>query len=53
MPDTSFIDISSRWLEELAGNVDAKTIEQYRWSLESFVYPEFGEKESQDITEEE
>ena len=49
---STFIDISSRWLSELAGNVDAKTIEHYRWSLESFVYPEFGEKEPQDITEE-
>lgn len=48
----TFIDIASRWLEELAGNVDAKTIEHYRWSLESFVYPEFEEKEPQDITEE-
>ena len=52
MPETSFIDIASRWLDELAGNVDTKTIEHYRWSLESFVYPEFVEKEPQDITEE-
>ena len=50
MPNTTFIDIASRWLDELAGNVEPKTIEHYRWSLESFVYPEFGEKEPQDIT---
>lgn len=49
---STFKDISSRWLSELAENVDAKTIEHYRWSLESFVYPEFGEKEPQDISEE-
>ena len=52
MSDSSFIAIASRWLGELAGNVDAKTIEHYRWSLERFVYPEFGERVPQDITEE-
>ena len=52
MPETTFIDIASRWLDETAGNVDPKTIEHYRWSLESFVYPECGERKPQDITEE-
>ena len=53
MPDTpTFIDLASRWLDELAGNVEPKTIEHYRWSLANFVYPEFGEREPQDITEE-
>ncbi len=52
MPDTTFIDIASRWLDELAGNVETKTVEHYRWSLESFVYPELGEQEPQNITEE-
>lgn len=50
MPDTTFIDIASRWLDELAGNVDPKTIEHYRWLLENYVYPKFGE--TLDITEE-
>lgn len=53
MPDTpTFIDITTRWLDELAGNVEPKTVDHYRWSLESFVYPEFGEREPKDITEE-
>lgn len=43
MPDTTFIDISSRWLAATAGNVDSKTIEHYRWLLENYVYPKFGE----------
>ncbi len=47
----SFSIIASRWLDELAENVDAKTSEYYRWSLESFVYPELGEREPRDITE--
>ena len=47
----TFQDIASRWLTELAGTVDAKTSEYYRWSLESFVFPEFGKREPQDITE--
>lgn len=51
MPDTpTFIDIASRWLDELAGNVKPKTVEHYRWLLENYVYPKLGE--TLDITEE-
>ena len=49
MSDTSFIDIAPRWLAATAGNVDPKTIEHYRWLLENYVYPKFGE--TLDITE--
>lgn len=48
----TFQAVASRWLSELAGNVDPKTIEHYQWSLENYVYPELGEKALQDVTEE-
>lgn len=48
----TFQAVASRWLSELAGNVDSTTIEHYRWSLENYVYPELGERGLQEITEE-
>ncbi len=52
MPSThTFIDIASRWLSESAGNMAAKTIEQYQWLLENYVFPRLGDRDVSQITE--
>ena len=51
MPFPTFRAIAERWLFESAGSVSVKTIEHYRWLLENYVYPRFGE--TLEIAEEE
>lgn len=40
---TTFQEIANRWLEETAGTISRKTAEHYRWLIETFVFPRFGE----------
>lgn len=45
-----FQDIAMEWFESVKGQVKESTSNKYENSLKSYVLPEFGEKELQDIT---
>ena len=46
----TFPEVAERWLASSVGTISPKTIDYYRWLLESYVYPRMGE--SLDISEE-
>lgn len=40
---TTFQEIANRWLGETAGTITRKTAEHYRWLMETYVFPRFGD----------
>lgn len=40
---TTFLDIAYRWLEATAENLAPRSVKHYRWLLENYVFPRFGE----------
>ena len=44
MSDTpAFTSLAFRWLEASAGNLAPRSVKHYRWLLENYVFPRFGE----------